>query len=635
MRHYIIGTAGHIDHGKTALVKALTNIDCDTHPEEKRRGITINPGFAYLRKSEDSVLAFVDVPGHQRFIHNMIAGATGVDFLMLVISADDGVMPQTIEHLKICSLLGIKSGITVINKCDAVSPDFLELCSAEVSEMTKGTFLEQKPIFCVSAIKGTGIDALRNYLLQDEFEVVLKPPQHFFRMYVDRLFHVTGFGYIATGTSLGSGIEVGDSVTVLPKKKRVKVRNIQRHGESVTSCVQGNRVALDLAGVKREEVEMGDLIVEHEIPETERIDAELVFIDEEYSRLAQFEALLFVGTKKFSVKVKVRHEVCAVAQIELGGSWYLSLNERFILRNTSNDRTVAGGVVIDPLPLVHKKISPKIVEALMPTIEKPLAYILYKSTESIHLLDTAFFSRIMQLKEEHIIERIDNSHELFCIKHNNAHIVFSKKQYSQFTQTVTKAIAHYNAHNPFSPSGLGKEQIRTLFKEKRLYKDHKSQEIALQLFLNQLEREEVLSQSNQRWNIAGYAQIITETQQVELNKTETLILEGGFEGLFEDELFEKYKISTPCHEWFLPILNRLIETKTVYRYEKQLFHAKKISEAKRIIYKFLSAHEEGIKVTQFRELLGTNRKIAMIFLDILDEEKFTLRDGDFRFLKFL
>lgn len=634
MRHYIIGTAGHIDHGKTALVKALTNIDCDTHPEEKRRGITINPGFAYLRQSDSSTLAFVDVPGHQRFIHNMIAGATGVDFLMLVVAADDGVMPQTIEHLKICSLLGIKSGITVINKCDNVSPDFLELCKEEVAHFLRGTFLEHKPIFCVSATKGTGIDALRDYLLQDDFEVVPKERQHFFRMYIDRLFHVSGFGYIATGTSLGSGISVGDSAVVLPKKRKVKVRNIQRHGEGIISCVQGNRVALDLAGVKREEVEVGDLITKREPHETQRIDAKLTFLDKEYGRLASFEALLFVGTRK--IPVKVRMITCmekeAVAQIALGCAWYFSLNERFILRNTSNDQTIAGGVVIDPLPLVHKKMTPQFIDALLPTIGVPLAYVLYKTNESIHLLDTHYFSRILQWEEEHIFEEIRNSSELFSIFHNNTHIVFSKKKFSDFAQTITNSITEYHTQHPFSPPGLSKGQLRSATHEQLPYKDHQSREVAFQLFLSQMEREGTLSQSNRRWNMTGYKPEITQIQQESLNFAETLILDGGLEGVYEDELLEKYKTKTPHPEWFHPIINRLTETKTIYRSQNKLFHAIRVTQAKRMIYKYLTAHEEGIKVTQFREVLGTNRTIAMTYLDILESEQFIIREGDVRVL---
>jgi len=627
MRHYIIGTAGHVDHGKTALVKAITHIDCDTHPEEKKRGITINPGFAYLKQTEDHILAFVDVPGHQRFIHNMIAGAAGVDFVMLVVAADDGIMPQTIEHLKICSLLGIKSGITVINKCDCVAPDYLELCKDEVVHFLKGTFLEQKPIFCVSATKGTGIESLKDYLLKGDFEVVAKERQDFFRMYVDRLFHVTGFGFIATGTAMGNEVKTGDNLMILPGKKKVKVRTIQRHGESVTACAQGSRVALDFVGIKKEDIEVGNIIAQHELPLTPRIDAQLTFMDAD-NDLTQFEALLFLGTHRCKVSVKVMHAYVqdsqkqSIVQIALEASWYFCINEHFILRNTSNDRTIAGGFVIDPVPLVHKKITPKLISAIWPIIENSAEYLFYKITESIHILDTSYFSSILQLTDDNLMHIVHQSDKIVSIKHHNANILCCRKLYQDCNKTITVHINQHNVDNPLSSSGICKEQIRSLFKNKRIYKDHKSNELALNLFLSQMEKEGILSQSNNRWNMAGYAPVIDQTQQEYIDKAEAFILEHGFEGKYENE----------CLEIPVSILNRLVETATIFRQDNKLFHKDKVSDVKRILYKYLTNHPAGIKVGEFRELLGTNRKTAMSYLDILEREKFICRDGDFRFL---
>ena len=626
MRHYIIGTAGHIDHGKTALIKALTNIDCDTHPEEKKRGITINPGFAYLKQSEDNILAFVDVPGHQKFIHNMIAGSSGVDFVMLVIAADDGIMPQTIEHLKICSLLGIQSGITVINKCDSVSDDYLALCKDEVAHFIKGTFLEHKPLFCVSALKGTGMESLRDYLLQGGFEVLVRERQDFFRMYVDRLFQVAGFGYIATGTALGNEVKVGDPLTILPKKKKVKVRNIQRHGESVPSCMSGSRLALDLTGIKREDIAVGNIICHHEIPPTQRIDAKLTFMDED-NRFTHFEALLFTGTHRCRVGVKWMHtyewegKKEVIAQLALDAAWYFTVNDHFILRNTANDQTIAGGFVVDPLPLVHKKTTGTLIDALLPAIKNPMAYMLYKVEQSMVILTASFFSNILQLTEEHIIEMIERSDGLMYIKHGNSYLIFSRKQFGNCYELIAGAIHEYHTRHPLSLSGIDREYIQHLIKNKRIYKDHKSNELALNLFIAQMEKEELLVQNNNKWNTYGYEPAITPAQLERIKTVETTILHNGFEGVYESDLLE-----------FKDILDRLAETKTIYRLNNKLFHANKVSDAKALLYKHLTAHTEGIKVTEFRELLNTNRKIAMSYLDILEKEGFIFRDGDFRFL---
>ena len=628
MNHFIIGTAGHIDHGKTALIKALTNIDCDTHPQEKRRGITINPGFAYLKKTDEDILAFVDVPGHQKFIHNMIAGAIGVDFIMLVISADDGVMPQTIEHLKICSLLGIKSGITVINKCDSVAPDFLEVSKEEVSLFLKGTFLEKKPVFCVSALKGTGIESLRNYLLEGDYEVNLRTHRDFFNMHVDRVFNVSGFGFIATGTVAGGHLKVDDTVVVLPKNKRVKVRNIQRHGASVPSCVQGCRVALDLAPIKREEIEPGSIIAEKEPPLSHRVDVEIVFIEDHYSDLEQFDALLLVGTAKFQIKAKTifsstkGSEKCALAQLTLSRAWYFSINEYFIIRNTANDQTIAGGFVVDPLPLVHKKITQKLLKALLPVSGNVAEYIHYKVNESISVVDTAYFSPLLQLKEENIITLVENSNNLICIKHNNRNILFSKKLYHHFSQIATRAIHRHNTLNPLSSSGVTKEFLWSCFKEERIYQDHKSNDLALNLFLTQMEKEGALSHNSNRWNISGYSPTPTQAQLESISAVEKRIAASGFEGLYEDDLHN-----------FADILTMLVEKKAIYRHGRMLLHVDKVLQAKAILRTFFTTHPStGIRVTEFRELLGTHRKTAMTYLDILEDEGFIYRDGDFRFL---
>jgi selenocysteine-specific elongation factor len=638
MKRFIIGTAGHIDHGKTALIKAITQIDCDTHPQEKRRGITINPGFAYLREGKQQLLAFIDVPGHQKFIHNMIAGAFGVDFMMLVVAADDGVMPQTIEHLKICSLLGIQSGITVINKCDSVTPDMLELCKEEVLRFLKGTILEGKPLFCVSALKGDGINELKEYLLKGDFDVTLKEGRDLFRLYVDRIFQVAGFGSIATGTSLGGEVRVGDNLYLLPLERRAKVRHIQQHEESVTSCVQGNRIALNLSGIKREEVEIGDIVSEYLLPKTERIDAQIICIDDHYGTLDSFEALLFVGTKRVHVRAKAIHtysrgdERATIVQLALSYPWYFTVNERFILRNTSNDKTIAGGFVIDPLPLVHKKVTSKLINSILPIVHHHTEYIRYKVEESLYLLDCSYFCPLLQLTETTILELVRQSDVLRYVDEGNTHYLFPQKRVERFTRTLLEGMAQFHSKNPLSSSGVEREQIRSLLKSNPLYRDRKSNELAIQLLLSQLEREEVVVRRHSRWSMAGHKPAISATHQKWIDATQEMVYQGGVEGIFVVDIGEKYREEGADSKLFEEILNHLEETKILYRNGEKAFHAQALSEVKKRIFAHIECHPKGIRVSEVRELLGTNRKVAMSYLEILEKERYLFREGELRFL---
>ena len=231
-----------------------------------------------------------------------------------------------------------------------------------------------------------------------------------------------------------------------------------------------------------------------------------------------------------------------------------------------------------------------------------------------------------------MVALIERTHTLICIKYNNHNLIFNKEHYINFCRTITEAIRAYNTRNPLSSSGINRELIRSILKEKKIYKDHKSNELTLNLFLTRMEKEGIVSQRNNRWSITGYKPVITQIQQGHIDAIETLVSEGGFGGVYEDELFEKYSHVLSDNELFIAILNLLIETKVVYKRDKIVLHAGNVSDAKTMLYTFLTAHTEGIKVGEFRELLGTNRKMAMVYLDILEEEGVLYREGDYRFL---
>src|SRR5262245_25371010 len=259
MKHIIVGTAGHIDHGKTALVKALTGIDADRLKEEKQRGITIDIGFADLAVG-DYEFGFVDVPGHERFVKNMLAGAHGLDLVMLVVAADESVMPQTREHFDICKLLHLKSGLIALTKSDTVDADLLELARAEVEDFVRGSFLESAPIIAVSSKTGEGIDQLKRALVELASEIQPKTSAAIARLPVDRAFSIRGFGTVVTGTLVSGEIRTGDELEVMPQGLKTRVRNVQVHGHDTDAATAGQRTAINLQGINVEQVERGSVL---------------------------------------------------------------------------------------------------------------------------------------------------------------------------------------------------------------------------------------------------------------------------------------------------------------------------------------------------------------------------------------
>lgn len=635
MEHFIIGTAGHIDHGKTSLIKALTSMDCDTHPEEKKRGITINLGFAYLKKKEGDYLAFVDVPGHHRFIANMVAGATGIDFVMLVVAADDGIMPQTKEHLKICSLLGIKNGIVVINKCDAVGSDYVELCREEIIDFVKGTFLEEKPLFEVSSLTGQGIEELRSYLLGGEYQVELKERRDFFRMSVDRIFNVSGFGAVATGTVAQGEVRVGENVTILPSEVVAKVRGIQRHTQQIESAEAGTRVAIDLAGVKKENIDFGDILCSVAPPETDCVDVKLIMMENHDATIRKFDAIMLCGTTKISVKVKIidyfneKNNLCATAQIHLSQRWYISVGDYFILRNSSYDTTIAGGFVIDPLPLNHKKITPELQSKLISICDNTVTYIETKVEESITLLDVDHFVPILQLRHEKIVELLKNS----SIVMNENLILLSKKQLEDFNLLLTDNLKNFTKRNPLSAIGVSRKKLMEFVGDFRFGNLTESNDKAISLALELLEEKGKIVRRENQWSLPGARTQISDRERDDIKKIETMIDSYGYAQLDMDELFTEAKREGISDVNCRYIVTYLSDLKKIVRINEMTFGNVRLCDARKRLIDYLTQHkEEGIKAAEYRDLLGVNRKVAIILLEIFDKEKIVYRKEDVRFL---
>ena len=373
MKNIIIGTAGHIDHGKTTLIKALTGRNTDRWEEEQRRGITIDLGFTYFDLPSGDRAGIIDVPGHERFINNMVAGVVGMDLVLLVIAADEGIMPQTREHMDILNLLGIEKSIIVLNKCDLVDEEWLELVEEEVKEELHGTFLEHAPVVKVSAATGEGLDSLIDTIVHmTSDEVVSKDVQTIPRLPIDRAFTLSGFGTIITGTLVSGTITKEDTLEMYPIGKECKIRSIQVHGQDKNECYAGQRVAINLSNVKKKEIKRGCVLAPpNSMKNTDLLDVKLQILDSSMRILTNHTRLhFFTGTSE----ILCRAVLLDKEEIGPGESGYVQLRleeeiavrrgDKFVVRFYSPMETIGGGVILEPNPGVKRRFREEVIEEL-------------------------------------------------------------------------------------------------------------------------------------------------------------------------------------------------------------------------------------------------------------------------------
>ncbi len=376
IRRFVIGTAGHIDHGKTALVKALTGVDTDRWEEEKRRGITIDLGFAPLPLDDQVQASVVDVPGHEGFVRNMLAGATGIDVALLVVAADEGIMPQTEEHLAIVELLGVPRGIPVITKRDLVEPEWLDMVRAEVSERLKTSRVRWEDPVTTSAVTGEGLDGLRSALRQVAEDLIERPAADLFRLPIDRVFAVAGAGTVVTGSTWSGTVAVGDAVRLLPLEREARVRSIEVHGQAADRAVPGRRTALALVGVDKSELARGHVAVTGAgWRATTMLDAAVELLPAARKPIASRTRLrVHLGTAEVLARVVQVRSIGpgerGLARLILETPLVARGGDRFVLRSFSPVTTIGGGVVLDPFPTPRPRLRQRRLAADQPTVER-------------------------------------------------------------------------------------------------------------------------------------------------------------------------------------------------------------------------------------------------------------------------
>ncbi|HPE57678.1 MAG TPA: selenocysteine-specific translation elongation factor [Bacteroidales bacterium] len=631
MKHVIIGTAGHVDHGKTALIKALTNFDCDTHKEEKERGITINLGFTHLDLPSGESVGIVDVPGHKDFIKTMVAGAYGIDIVLLVVAADSGIMPQTREHLQIIEMLGVQHGIIVLNKADLVDEEMIEFNQLEISEFVEGTKLENAPIVPVSSLSGNGID-----LLIEEIEKIIpkvkeKEITDRFRMYIDRIFNVKGIGFVVTGSVLEGKISQGKDLYLLPgKAKKVKIRGLERHGSPTEEVFVGDRAAINLAGLKFEDYVRGMVLSNKQLEETEMIDATCTIFDETTVLGLWSNVIFYTGTFECNARMHLldKDELSAgqtgIVQIHLGKPAVLVNKDKFIIRNTSNDLTYGGGTVIDVQPLHHKRRTEKVISELTELVDATLNSDKLINLVKIELGKTnipefasAIASKIHKTTDEVVAECEENQNkELLIFKSGDQVILLRNNRDAFYRKQVLEEINSYHQKNPILEEGL--ETID--FYGKFSFGSNEAGKIYLDHVMSSIYQEGLIKKAANTWALKEHEVKIDTKTQNQLNWLEQTILNVGMDKPMSSEIEEKAhqeKINKDRLKMMLKFLRK--EGKLVF-FEGEYIHSEIVNRSRKILLEKIATKADGINEKEFREMIEGTKKLVQMLLGIFLEE---------------
>ena len=474
MKQIVLGTAGHIDHGKTSLIKALTNIDTDRLKEEKERGITIDLGFAFLNLTEDIQLGIVDVPGHERFVKNMLAGVGGIDLVVLVIAADEGVMPQTREHLAICELLRVREGLVALTKIDMVEPDWLDLVQEDTAEFLRGTFLEGKPIVPVSSKTGEGLDALLAALRTLCQPMTPRSTTGPVRLPIDRVFTMRGFGVVVTGTLFSGSLHLDERVEVLPQRETARVRGLQVHNQSVSEAVAGQRTAVNLQGLEKADLQRGAVVVTPgRFPVTYMLDVTLALLADAPRPLKHRDRVRFhIGTSEIMGRVILldRDEVQpgeeVFAQLHLEEPTVAAAQDRYVLRSYSPVQTIAGGMILNTVPAKHRRRRPQVLEQLtvlrdgtaVDALAVHLANAEYAGLQWSDFLlrspldEAALRSAVHSLREQGIGVAIDETPPW----------LLHREQYARARTQILQLLEAFHRTNPLKPA-MFTEELRSKF----------------------------------------------------------------------------------------------------------------------------------------------------------------------------
>ncbi len=624
MQPVIFGTAGHIDHGKTALVKALTGTDADRLKEEKARGITIELGYAFL----DDRIAFIDVPGHERFIKNMVAGASTIDFALLVVAGDDGVMPQTREHFDILRLLGVSQGLIAITKCALSDPEWIDLVQEDLREMTAGTFLEGCPILRVDSLSGEGIPALKTALVEIAGKKADRASSGVFRLPVDRVFSVKGFGTVVTGSALSGTVSVDDRLTLLPGGVEVRVRGIESQGATLTSATAGMRVALNLSQISVDEISRGDVLATpDQLKPTFMLDVECHILKGSPVPLTQRQRVrLHIGTKE----VMARAVILEGETLSQGETGFVQLRleamvaqqrlDHFVIRRYSPQITIGGGRVLDTHPRKHRKRhETEIIGTLTrlgdDRVGRSIEMLVVK--EGVLTRDELIArSGLPADQVEEVVGILSVAGRLMELESKGKQYLAAGVKYDEFIDRVTTALKRYHEKNPLR-AGLKKgEVLGPLRKTAPDFLVRHFTELAVA-------NGQLRSPGSDLLALGDFEVTLTSAQQGHLERLSEDIKAAGFQ---PPDLPELLKTGADIR----PLITLLVDQGELVLLEGKLpFHHTVIARGAELLSEAF-ASQESLTMSDFRKRVDTTRKFAVPLLNYYDNQGYTTRKGDVR-----
>ncbi|MBW1692424.1 MAG: selenocysteine-specific translation elongation factor [Deltaproteobacteria bacterium] len=632
MKQIILGTAGHIDHGKTALIKALTGIDTDRLKEEKRRGITIELGFAHLTLPSGITIGIVDVPGHERFVKNMVAGATGIDLVALIIAADEGVMPQTREHLEICNLLNIKHGLVIITKIDLVDDDWLSLVRDDIAISLQGTFLEDSPVSEVSSETGQGIEELVTVIDELTQKVPERSIGAFFRLPIDRVFTMKGFGTVITGTTISGRIDVGSEVTLYPRELGSKIRGIQVHNQEVTSVRAGSRTAINLQGVEKEFIARGDVVADKDsLKPTYMVDAVLKYLEGNPKKLQNRKRVRFhCGSSEIIATAVlldrdelVPGETC-FAQFRLEKPTVLLSGDRFVIRSYSPIRTIGGGHILNPLPDKKKRFSRDVLEdltVLRDGSDKEIVeqHIKNSRMQGLSLKELSFLVAMSRDDLDGIISTLTSDKAIVNYDPEKS-IFIHADSYAIAKEQMLAILADYHKRFPLK-EGLAKEELRSRMagnvREKLFNK-----------LLNDLITANAVVRERDTIRAAAHRVTLHKKQEEARAKIEKTYLKAGLEPPYFKELDKAI-----VQEGGRDVLETMVKDGTLIKVKEDLyFHKKPIEDLKKRLVHHIKEKGE-ITTPDLKTLTGVSRKYTIPLIEYFDKIQLTVRIGDKRILR--